>query len=101
HYYSIDENTLRNEEEEFKSILNELRIKKESGISTSNIEVKNFARRWKEIINSISPNDNEFQNNAERYYAENPDTATRVGIDPTLYKYIQDALINNLYSRNL
>ncbi|MCA1041986.1 MerR family transcriptional regulator [Bacillus infantis] len=95
HYHSIDEKTLRNKEKEFTLILNKLRIKKESGASVSNSEVQSLARRWQQIIYSISPNNIEFQKNAERYYAENPDIASRVGVEPSLYKYIQDALLDS------
>ncbi|MFB4160298.1 MerR family transcriptional regulator [Geomicrobium sp. JSM 1781026] len=95
HYQELDEAAIQKGEKEFKLVLDELRNRKERGLTSSNAEVQSLARRWQAIIDSISSNDHELRMSAERYYAENPEIAMSVGIEPSLYKYIQDALNDN------
>ncbi|WP_096271245.1 MerR family transcriptional regulator [Paucisalibacillus globulus] len=94
HYYSIDETTLHLSEIEFNSILEELKDKKEKGISPHDESVINIAARWNNMIQSISPKDNELRKNAELFYADNPDLATKVGLESSLYQYLYEALSN-------
>ncbi len=91
-YYSIDETTLRMGEIEFNSILEELRDKKEKDIPPHDESVIKIAARWNRIIETISPKGSELQRNAELFYSDNPDFATKVGLEPSLYQYLYEAL---------
>ncbi|WP_155982748.1 hypothetical protein [Paucisalibacillus sp. EB02] len=44
------------------------------------------------MMETISPKDNELQKNKELFYSDNPDLATKVGLEPSLLQYLYDAL---------
>jgi DNA-binding transcriptional MerR regulator len=92
HYHSMDEATLRMKEKEFYSILEELREKKEKQIPPTDEAVIVIAVRWNKVMEAMTPKNSDAQKSAELFYSDNPDIATKVGLEPSLYHYVSEAL---------
>lgn len=93
-FQSLDEKTASDAEENFTNLLKQLRQKKEKQISPSDRDVKELARKWNALLKQHSASDQALQENAARFYADHPELATKVGIEPDLYQYIQTALLS-------
>ncbi|WP_133065311.1 MerR family transcriptional regulator [Virgibacillus profundi] len=91
-YNNFEEEDLENAEEEFKRVLEKIRLEKEKGNPPTNRNVKLLAEEWKRILQSTTVNDPGIWKQAEKFHAENPGNELQYGMDAELYKYIQEAL---------
>lgn len=91
-YENTDAETLKKAEQDFNSVLEELRSHMQKGTPSTDKKVKILAQQWSEIANSFTANDPEIQKAAEKYHAENPGNDLQHRVDAAIYQYIGKAL---------
>nr|WP_082685694.1 MerR family transcriptional regulator [Ferroacidibacillus organovorans] len=83
-------------ENEWPSLIANVRVELEKGTPPENPEVQLLAKRWKELVNLFTGGDSGITRSAERYYAENPERAAEFGMDKELWQYISKAMATSL-----
>lgn len=91
-YEKTDKYLLKQTEQEFNGLINEIRLEKEKGASPSDEKVQYLAEKWNGIVNAFSEGDMAFRKQAERFHAENPGNKLQYEIDGELYQFINQAL---------
>ncbi|WP_130860649.1 MerR family transcriptional regulator [Gracilibacillus phocaeensis] len=92
HFHTMDKTTLQHSQLAFYKLLTRLRDKKEKHYPPSDPSVIEIATKWKSMMNSFLPENNELQQQAEKFYADNPDLAAKTGLEADLYAYLHQAL---------
>ncbi|MFD1413132.1 MerR family transcriptional regulator [Oceanobacillus jeddahense] len=92
HYRNTSDKALKQGEERFKELLEELKDKHEKGVSPQDKSVQNLAKEWQKLMETFSDGNQGLIKSAEKFYAENPQPALHYGLDGALYRYIQAAL---------
>lgn len=92
YYDQYDEDTLKEEEQEFRLILKKIRLEKENGTPPNSRKVQALAKKWGDIVYSFKGFDQDLKKQTEKFHAENPNNGLLFGMDAELYKYIQEAL---------
>lgn len=93
HYYDqADEKNLKERQQEFGMVLDEIRLEKEKGTSPKSSKVQELAQKWSNIVHSFTGDDPDIRKQAEKFHVENPDNALQYGVDKHIYLYIEEAL---------
>ncbi|SDY19334.1 DNA-binding transcriptional regulator, MerR family [Evansella caseinilytica] len=92
HYDAFDQDTLKEKEQEFKTILEKIQIAKNNGVPPNDSKVQALAKTWSNIVYSFSKQDQDLQKQMESFHAQNPENSLRFGMDSEIYKYIKEAL---------
>lgn len=91
-FEKTDEQQVARLEEEFKSLIGQIRKEKMKGTSPSSPEVRKFAQRWNDIVDTFSGKDPELRKQAEQFHYDHPGNELQYEIDEDLYAYIYQAL---------
>lgn len=92
-YESTDAETMKQAEQEFTAVLNEIRSHMQQGSPATDANVRRLAKQWRELVGMFTPqSDPEFIKAAEKFHAENPENDLRFGVDAEVYQYIGEAL---------
>ena len=92
-YASTDADTMKKAQQEFTTVLNEIREHMQQGSPATDANVQRLAKQWQELIGMFAPqNDPEFIKAAEEFHAENPENDLQFGVDAEIYRYIGEAL---------
>ncbi|MEK5067913.1 MerR family transcriptional regulator [Sporosarcina sp. FSL K6-1508] len=95
-YKSMDAETMKKAEQEFTTVLNEIRNHMQQGSPATDLNVQRLAKQWQELVDMFTPkNDPEFIKAAEKFHAENPGNDLQFGVDAEVYQYIGEALRGN------
>ncbi|MGE8206881.1 MerR family transcriptional regulator [Heyndrickxia sp. NPDC080065] len=92
YYDQYDEDTLKEVEQEFRIILEQIQFEKENGTPPKSSKVKALVEKWSDIVYSFTGYDQDLRKQTEKFHAENPDNSLQFGMNAELYKYIQEAL---------
>ncbi|CRK82850.1 MerR family transcriptional regulator [Neobacillus massiliamazoniensis] len=92
YYDNTNADALKEVEQEFKIILEKIRLEIEKGTSAKNSKVQELAKKWSDIVYSFTGNDQDITKQAEKFHNENPGNELQFGMDTEVYKYIKKAL---------
>ncbi|MBT2617578.1 MerR family transcriptional regulator [Bacillus sp. ISL-78] len=77
---------------EWIEITSKIRGEYEKGIPPENLNVKQLAKQWNELLDKLTIRNPEISKAAERYYIENPEIQERFRLDEQLSNYIKKAM---------
>jgi DNA-binding transcriptional MerR regulator len=91
-YKLLDFKELMEMEENGQELISDFRKKMESGIRADDPVVLELAQKWMKWISMLTDDFHSVSHSAESYYSDNPNEASKFGMDEELYQYIRKAL---------
>jgi MerR family transcriptional regulator, thiopeptide resistance regulator len=91
-YKLLDFKELMEMEENGQELISDFRKKMESGISVDDPVVFELAQKWMKLFSTLTVDFQSVSHSAESYYSDNPNEASKFGMDEELYQYIRKAL---------
>ena len=92
-YKSTNAETMEKVQQDFTTVLNEIREHMEQGSPATDVNVQRLAKQWQELIGMFAPQgDPEFIRAAEEFHAKNPENDLQFGVVAEVYRYIGEAL---------